>query len=82
MREADSVPDISIPADPAQLVRKLLDTGLVLSEVERRLIIAALERNNGNQTRAARTLGLTRNTLIYRMRKHGIYSQRIRSTKR
>ncbi|NNE20101.1 MAG: AAA family ATPase, partial [Myxococcales bacterium] len=29
----------------------------------------ALERTNGNQTRAAQLLGLTRSTLLYRMQK-------------
>jgi two-component system NtrC family response regulator len=43
-----------------------------LDAIERELIVRALERFNGNQTKAAQYLGLTRKTLIYRMEKHGI----------
>ncbi len=35
---------------------------LIMGEVEKRLIIKALERNRGNKLRAARSLGLSRNT--------------------
>ena len=40
--------------------------------VEKDLIREALERSRWNQSRAARFLRITRNTLIYRMQKHGI----------
>jgi DNA-binding NtrC family response regulator len=43
-----------------------------LDAVERELIVRALQRFNGNQTKAAQYLGLTRKTLIYRMEKHGL----------
>jgi transcriptional regulator with GAF, ATPase, and Fis domain len=43
-----------------------------LDELERDLICQALERNGGNRTKAAKELGLTRNTLLYRMQKHGL----------
>ncbi len=39
---------------------------------ERELILQALEQCYWNQTRAARQLGITRNTLRYRMKKYGI----------
>lgn len=64
--------DESIPVDPSWLADRLLDSGMSLAEVERQLIEKALEQHNGNQTRAARALGITRNTIIYRMRKYGI----------
>jgi DNA-binding NtrC family response regulator len=51
-----------------------------LEEAERDIIIAALERHNWNQTRAARYLGMTRNTLIYRMQKYRIKERRRGST--
>ncbi len=41
-------------------------------EVERDILTAALEKHRWNQTRTARYLGMTRNTLIYRMQKYGI----------
>ncbi len=59
-------------ADTGWFADRLLDTGIPLAEVERQLIMMALERHNGNQTRAAKALGITRNTIIYRMRKYGI----------
>ena len=46
--------------------------GVSLEELEKDLIRQALERSDGNRTHAARLLGLTRNTLLYRMRKHGL----------
>ena len=50
--------------------------GVSLEEVEKALIRAALERCGGNQTRAAKFLRMTRNTLVYRMDKHGIKRRR------
>jgi Fis family transcriptional regulator len=44
----------------------------VLREVERALIEEALQRSKGSQTRAARILGIHRNTLRARMRALGI----------
>lgn len=43
--------------------------GVVLEDVEKSLIEQALKRTGGNQTRAARLLGLTRDTLRYRLKK-------------
>jgi two-component system, NtrC family, response regulator AtoC len=46
--------------------------GLVLEDVERKLIQEALERSSGNQSRAARLLGISRDTLRYRLKKHNM----------
>jgi len=46
--------------------------GLVLEDVERKLIREAMERSNGNQSQAARLLGISRDTLRYRLKKHGM----------
>jgi DNA-binding NtrC family response regulator/pSer/pThr/pTyr-binding forkhead associated (FHA) protein len=43
-----------------------------LAEVERSAIVAALEADANNQTRAARRLGLSRRALIYKMEKYGL----------
>jgi two-component system, NtrC family, response regulator AtoC len=43
-----------------------------IESAERSLIIEALERAGGNVSAAARLLGVTRNTLRYRIRKHGL----------
>jgi DNA-binding NtrC family response regulator len=43
-----------------------------VAEVERRRILDALERCGGNQTRAARMLGISRNTLLTRLDAYGL----------
>jgi len=43
-----------------------------LAEVERSHLEAALRKTGGNQSQAARLLGISRATLIYRMKKHGL----------
>ncbi len=48
------------------------EDGLSLEDLERELILKALERAKGNKSRAARLLGLTRRTLYSRMEKHGL----------
>ena len=50
----------------------LPDEGLSLDEVEKSLILQALEKTDYNQTNAAKLLGITRHTLIYRMEKYEI----------
>jgi DNA-binding NtrC family response regulator len=44
--------------------------GVNLQDVETRLIQQALEREGGNRSRAARLLGLSRDTLLYRLKKY------------
>lgn len=51
---------------------KLPDDGINLEEVEKEIIVQALEKHNWNQTRAARYLNISRKTLIYRMEKFGL----------
>ncbi|MDK2919242.1 MAG: two-component system, NtrC family, response regulator AtoC [Candidatus Petromonas sp.] len=46
--------------------------GINLEEVEKNLIQQALEMSDYNQTKAAKLLGITRHTLIYRMDKYNI----------
>ncbi|MBU1701938.1 MAG: sigma-54 dependent transcriptional regulator [Candidatus Eisenbacteria bacterium] len=53
---------------------RLPDEGLSLEALERDLIIQALEKADGNKSRAARLLGLTRRTLYSRMEKHNLKS--------
>jgi DNA-binding NtrC family response regulator len=43
-----------------------------MDEFERQHLLSALEQTNGNQTRAARLLGIARRTLIKKMVRHGI----------
>ncbi len=56
---------------PGQLV-SLPDSGVSLEKVEIELIRQALDKTSGNQSKAARLLGLTRDTLLYRIKKYSL----------
>jgi transcriptional regulator with PAS, ATPase and Fis domain len=49
----------------------LPSAGLDLDNLEANLIQQALDMTKGNRSKSARLLGLTRDTLLYRMQKHG-----------
>lgn len=49
----------------------LPETGLQLDTLEADLISQALSRTKGNRSQSAKLLGLSRDTLLYRMQKHG-----------
>jgi DNA-binding NtrC family response regulator len=51
----------------------LPSTGVDLDNLEASLIQQALELTEGNRSKSARLLGLSRDTLLYRMQKHGFY---------
>lgn len=53
--------------------------GVCLSELEQDLVIQALEREHGNQTRAACLLGISRDQLIYRFKKYRLNGFKTRS---
>jgi len=50
----------------------LPDTGINLQALEIEMINQALHKTYGNRSQAARLLGLTRDTLLYRMKKYAI----------
>jgi DNA-binding NtrC family response regulator len=58
---AKSVPGLTIP-----------DTGLSLEEVEKNLIVQALEKAGQNKTQAAKLLGITYDSLRYQAKKFGL----------
>ncbi|MBI4832868.1 MAG: sigma-54-dependent Fis family transcriptional regulator [Candidatus Lindowbacteria bacterium] len=68
-------PEITQFVEGSQMI-KLVDefptTGLSLEEVERELIRKAMNMAGGNQTRAAELLGISRDTLRYRLQKFGL----------
>ena len=72
--ECEDLPgEIRRPAgDTDRGMFRLPEKGFSLQELERDILLAALERKRWNQVRTARYLGITRNTLIYRMRKFGL----------
>jgi DNA-binding NtrC family response regulator len=58
-----------------RLVAEMMDSGIRLDqavrEFERQFILAALEKNRGNRSLAARSLGVHRNTLRNKIQNHG-----------
>lgn len=64
-------PAPAVSSGPAPLV-SIPPEGVPLEEIERRALEDALRQCEGNVSRAARFLSITRQTMIYRMQKHGI----------
>ncbi|MGR9051167.1 MAG: sigma-54 interaction domain-containing protein [Gammaproteobacteria bacterium] len=52
----------------------LPSVGIQLDSLEADLIHQALTRTNGNRSKSARLLGISRDTLLYRIQKHGLAS--------
>ncbi|GAA3973927.1 sigma-54 dependent transcriptional regulator [Hymenobacter antarcticus] len=59
-------------ADKAAVGLASAENGIPLLEVEKNTILRAIERHQGNLTKAAKELGLTRTALYRRLDKHGI----------
>ncbi|MFM8330572.1 MAG: sigma-54 interaction domain-containing protein [Candidatus Methylumidiphilus sp.] len=59
-------------ASPKDNSFALPEGGIELEKVELDLIQQALARTNGNRSRSARLLGISRDTLLYRMHKHNL----------
>jgi two-component system response regulator AtoC len=76
----DDLPErLRAPAHQGRFGRlrlELPDEGISLEEVERDLLLAALEKHGWNQTKAAAYLDITRSTLLYRMHKFGLERDR------
>jgi Nif-specific regulatory protein len=60
-----AAPAPTLADDGKSLAERLLDS-------ERKEIVAAVDKSRGNIASAARTLGINRSTLYYRLRKHGL----------
>ena len=80
MRNGDTITAADLPEKvlhnqrlvSAGTVVNLPPEGYPLEQLEREVVVQALERNNWNQTAAARFLRIPRHTLIYRMEKYAI----------
>ena len=78
--ETLTVEDLSLPAaafdrpEPSPPSAEPAPQGSDLSQWERTLIERAMREAGGNQTRAAQRLGITRDTLRYRLKKFGMQS--------
>jgi DNA-binding NtrC family response regulator len=74
--EPENLPrEFSISQQPAQDNSFILpEFGLQLEALEADMIMQALNRTKGNRSKSARLLGISRDTLLYRMQKHGLAS--------
>lgn len=67
---------LDAPGEPKAILSifeyEIPTTGISLEAVEKAIIMKALEKADYNQSQAAKLLGITRNTLRYRMEKHDI----------
>jgi two-component system response regulator AtoC len=70
-RETGAAGSSENAAPPGAAQYRLPPTGVCLDEVEKDLVRQALEAAEGNQTRAAQLLGISRDQLRYRMQKFG-----------
>jgi DNA-binding protein Fis len=57
---------------PVAVTQSLPPQGMRLDQWEKTLLEQALRETGGNQTRAAQRLGISRDTLRYRLKKYGI----------
>ncbi len=67
---APSPADTSHP--PATVLSTAVPEDASLAEHERQLVVSALEKAQGNQSQAARALGIGRDGLRYKMKKYGL----------
>lgn len=83
MRNGDTIDTDDLPdkiregrrSEPSERIVNLPPEGYSLEQLEREIVVEALERNGWNQTAAARFLRIPRHTLIYRMEKYNITNQ-------
>jgi DNA-binding NtrC family response regulator len=69
-------PQIELKSQPERYSEIVLPPeGVALEKLEKKLIEEALIRFSGNQTKAARCLGMSRDTIRYRMKKFGLKSR-------
>ncbi len=79
--EGDELTLDSFPMGGGALVARLTDgvelpaSGIDIEQLERSLVVQALERSGWNQTRAATLLGLNRDQIRYRIEKFKLERQ-------
>ena len=62
-------------AEPASIVLRVPETGTTFDDIEREILVQILARAEGNQSRAARSLGLSESTLRSRLKRLGLKGQ-------
>ncbi|MFB3904198.1 MAG: sigma-54-dependent transcriptional regulator [Acidobacteriota bacterium] len=78
IEEADLPPEVRAPSTPRTSFDwiELPDEGVDFEELEKHLLVQAMEKSGGVMTKAARLLGMTYRTLNYRLEKYGLATPR------
>jgi DNA-binding NtrC family response regulator len=63
---------VSHPQTEQKVAAEELKPGATLEETERRMLVDALDKTGWNQTRAAMLLGISRDTLRYKVKKFNL----------
>lgn len=75
--DGDGPPSIRVTYEAGDVRVRLPPQGVQLDRLECEIIREALAFNESNVTRTARYLGISRQTLMYRMKKHGLERTRL-----
>jgi transcriptional regulator with GAF, ATPase, and Fis domain len=59
-------------ADPSVITLRVPETGTTFDDLEREILVQVLQRAEGHQSRAARSLGLSESTLRSRLKRLGL----------
>ncbi|NNF29657.1 MAG: sigma-54-dependent Fis family transcriptional regulator [Gemmatimonadetes bacterium] len=70
--KSDLPPELVGSEDEGERTFVLPPDGVSLDQMEKEMIFQALERSRGNKSQSARLLGISRDTLRYRLVKHGL----------
>jgi two-component system NtrC family response regulator len=71
-----NLPESLHKAPPGKPVEELMPLKDAVAALERRMIVAALARANGNRSEAARQLGIGRQQLYAKMEEYGVTDER------
>lgn len=76
LRRGDTLTKADLPHDfSAETEKTDIQQAVTFHEAEKSLILNALERSNGNRTKAAELLAIPRHVLLYRLKKYGIVAE-------
>ncbi len=76
LRRGDTLTKADLPHDfSAETEKSDIQQAVTFHEAEKSLILNALERSNGNRTKAAELLAIPRHVLLYRLKKYGIVAE-------
>jgi DNA-binding NtrC family response regulator len=78
----DMLPEFLKQPHHDELRLNLPDDGLDVEAVEKQLMVQALQRFGGNQTRAAHFLNISRRAFAYRLKKHGLQDKAVQISER